>query len=120
MADTAALAATPKNELVHKFQRLQNTVKAARVQGQRVAKLGADSLLTVAGGATAGVLSIKMPKFPGTQIDADVAIGSACVLAALFDVADGYDAELNAFGSGLLAAAAARETATHLAAKEQK
>jgi len=115
-----ALAELPKNELVQKLNRLQSSVKAARVHGQRVAKLGADSLLTVGGGAAAGVLSVKMPKIPGTQLDSDVAIGTACVLLALMDVADGYDAELNAFGSGLLAAAAARETATHLLASQEK
>jgi len=79
-----------------------------------------EELLTVGGGAAAGVLSVKMPKIPGTQLDSDVAIGTACVLLALMDVADGYDAELNAFGSGLLAAAAARETATHLLASQEK
>jgi uncharacterized protein with ACT and thioredoxin-like domain len=118
MVNVQALAATPKDELVQQVVRMKNFIKNEKVRQHtgRVARLTADSVLTVAGGVAAGVLSVKMPKVMG--IDTDVALGSLCVFGALLDMADGYDSELNALGSGLLAAAAARETATHLLTKK--
>lgn len=94
-------------------------MKTMKAHTQRATRLGADALLTVAGGAAAGALAVKMPNFPGTQISSDLVIGTAMCLAAMADFADGYDAELNAMGAGLLAAATAREVQTALLQRQQ-
>src|SRR5687768_3544400 len=112
MSSPVVLSDVSKSELASKLERYRNAIKGMKAHTQRATRLGADALLTVAGGAAAGALAVKLPMFPGTQINTDLVVGSLLCLAAMADMADGYDAELNAFGSGLLAAATAREVQT--------
>lgn len=110
MANSLALSEHSKGDLAAKWHRAEKTLKNMREQTKHAAKLGTHGIMTAAGGVAAGVLQVKMPMIPGTNIPSDIAIGSACVLAAMLDLADGFDEQLNAFGSGLLAVGAARET----------
>lgn len=99
-----------KTDLATKWKNAENKLKSIRESTKHAAKLGTHGVLTAAGGVAAGVLQVKMPMIPGTNIPSDLAIGAGCVLASMLDLADGYDDQLNSFGSGLLAVAAARET----------
>jgi hypothetical protein len=90
------------------LDRAKSQLRNLRVHGQRMTVLGTHSLLTVGGGAISGVLSVKMPKVAG-RVDTDLLVGSAMCTAAMLDLAGDHSDELNAIGSGLLAAAAARE-----------
>jgi hypothetical protein len=103
-----------KTDLASKWQSAERKLKSIRESTKHAAKLGTHGVLTAAGGVAAGVLQVKMPVLPGTNIPSDLAIGAGCVLASMLDLADGYDEQLNSFGSGLLAVAAARETVTIL------
>ena len=108
-----------KTELAEKFVSLKNSVARIKAGTKHAARLGTTAVLTTAGGVTAGVLSVKLPTLMGGKIPTDFALGVVCVALAALDVADGYDDQLNAFGAGLLAAGAARETAQHMLAKQQ-
>lgn len=99
-----------KEQAVKSLERAKATLKSLREEGQRVAKLGVHAGLTVVGGVGAGVLAVKMPKVPGTDIDSDLALGGLLCAVALADVAGDWSDELNAMGAGMLAAGVARET----------
>lgn len=116
MANTTSIIAAEhsKHDLAAKWKAAETKLKSIKEHTKHAAKLGTHGVLTAAGGVAAGVLQVKMPVIPGTNIPSDVAIGAGCVLAAMLDLADGFDDQLNAFGSGMLAVAAARETATIL------
>ena len=113
------LADMSKTELAEKFVSLKNSVARIKAGTKHATRLGTCAMLTAAGGAAAGVLSVKMPTLMGGKIPTDFALGVVCVALAALDVADGYDDQLNAFGSGLIAAGTAREMAQHMLAKQQ-
>jgi hypothetical protein len=99
-----------KAEAVQALQSLKSRFAHLKEDAKRIAQLGTASALTVAGGAAAGVLAVKMPKLPGTEIQSDVALGSACVGVALMGWGDKYAEQLCSLGAGMLAVVAARET----------
>lgn len=108
MADLAELT---KAEAIQSLQALKNRFAHLKEDAQRIAKLGTSSALTVAGGAAAGVLQVKLPKVPGTEIQTDLALGAGLVGAALMGWAGAYAEQATSLGSGLLAVAASREVA---------
>lgn len=120
MTAPATLAEMPKAEIVTKLQRIEAAAKNLRAKTKHATRLGSHALLGVVGGAASGAIYFKMAKIPGTQIDSDLAIGTLLVLAALADMADGYDDELAALGAGMLAGAAARETTMLLQQREKE
>lgn len=104
-----------KEQLAQRLDRAKAMLKSAKMEGQRMAELGAHAALTAGGGIASGIVSVKMPKLPGTDIDTDLAIGGGLCALALLDVGGDWSDELNAFGAGMLAAGAARETQKALA-----
>lgn len=119
MTSMAALASESKHELVSQLARAKAALANAREATRHAAKLGTTAVLTAAGGVAAGVLAVKMPTILGGKVPTDFAVGTVLVGLAAADMFDGYDEQLNAIGSGLLAAAAARETQTHMLARQQ-
>lgn len=99
------------SEARNKVERLTNTLKNIRAEGARIADEAIQSTLVVGGGVLSGVLQAKMPKIPGTQIDADGAIGLGLGLLALFGVLGKEGGKYaGSLGNGMMAANAARET----------
>lgn len=107
----ADLAQMTKDEALSSLRALQNRFAHLKEDAQRIAKLGTGAALTVAGGAAAGVLAVKMPRVPGTEIQSDLALGSGLVGAALMGWAGAYAEQATSLGAGLLAVAASREVA---------
>ncbi len=94
-----------------KFQRARSQIQNMREDVERGVEMATDSVITVAGGAAAGVLEKKLPKLPGTDIDSKLGLGTLMVGAAALGMAGDYSRQLNSFGSGLLAVAAAEQVA---------
>lgn len=113
----ATLQQESKHELAAQLARAKAALSSMRESTKHAAKLGTAAVLTAVGGAAAGVLAVKMPTIAGGKVPTDFAIGTLLVGLAAADMFDGYDEQLNALGAGLLAAAAARETQTHMLAK---
>jgi len=88
--------------------RLENRLKAVRVQGVAVAKRGTDAVATIAGGAAAGLAEAYMPTIPGTAIETDLAIGGALTAVGVFGLLGSMDDQVTDFGAGMLAVATAR------------
>jgi len=99
------------SEARNKLERLQNYVKNVKVEGERIAREGIESVLVVGGGVASGALQAKMPKIPGTQIDSDGAIGFGLSVLAIFGILGKEGGRYaSCLGNGLMAANAARET----------
>jgi hypothetical protein len=113
----SAIQELSKSELVQRVQRGYAMASRYRAEAKRAASIGISAGLTVAGGAAAGALAIKYAYLPGSNVRTDVALGSALVLAAAFDLFDGVDDQVADFGAGMLAAAACRGTAKYFVAK---
>lgn len=73
-----------KTEALEKLARLRTTLANARVKekAQHAVKTGMGGVLAAAGGATAGVLAVKMPFVPRTKIRSDLAAGTVGLLVA--------------------------------------
>jgi hypothetical protein len=119
MNNVAALAQESKHELASQLARARAALSNMRETTKHAARLGTNAVMTAVGGAAAGVLAVKLPTILGGKVPTDFAIGTVLVGLAAADMFDGYDEQLNSLGAGLLAAAAARETQSHLLAKQQ-
>jgi ABC-type uncharacterized transport system permease subunit len=94
--------------------RLETRLKAVRTQGVAVAKRGTDAVVTVAGGAVAGLLGAYLPNIPGTQIETDLAVGAGLTAIGVLGLLGSYDEQVTDFGAGILAVATARGLRTAL------
>lgn len=92
------------------FDRLKTRLASMREDAKHATKVGVQSLVVVGGGAAAGAISSKMPYLPGTQVPTAAAVGTALVAAAMTGMLEDQSDNVAAFGSGMLAAMAARET----------
>jgi hypothetical protein len=108
---SAAIERKSKDELVAGFKRLAAVRDNAKKHAERIAEQTVHAAATVAGGALAGVLSVKYAEIGDTGIPTDAALGAACLTLVILDMGGKYNSALNAFGSGLGAVAAAREVA---------
>lgn len=90
-------------------ERLKTRLQSMRADAKHASKVGIGSLVVVGGGAAAGVIQAKMPYLPGTTVPTAAAVGSALVAAAMTGLLDEQSDNVAAFGSGMLAALAARE-----------
>lgn len=92
------------------FDRMKSRLASMREDAKHATRVGVGSLVVVGGGAAAGLISAKMPYLPGTQVPTAAAIGTALVAAAMTGMLDDQSDNIAQFGSGMLAAIAARET----------
>lgn len=109
MSDLKALS---KEEIARRYESMKNSFRRLREDGKQVAKTFKLGLLTSAGGAASGYLSTNssLVKVPGTDMPMDASLGTALLVGCSFDMFDSMNDDVAAFASGLLAAAAARET----------
>lgn len=114
-----------KMEIAAALERAKRYHLAAKEHGKRTTRLAFLGIATGAGGITAGVLAMKMPKLSWMpvealkNVDTDFALGGLCQLAAYADLGDAYNDQLNAYGAGLVAAGLARETQEILLRRQQ-
>lgn len=90
-------------------ERLKTRLQSMRADAKHASKVGIGSLVVVGGGAACGVIQAKMPFLPGTQVPTSAALGTALVAAAMSGMLDEQSDNVAAFGSGMLAALAAKE-----------
>lgn len=91
------------------FERIQSQLQNVKREAQRVTEVGVTSVVTVAGGAAAGVCAAKFPVIPGLNVPTDLAVGIGCVGLAMMGAGGRNNEHLASFGSGILAVKAARE-----------
>jgi hypothetical protein len=110
----AQLKAEPKEALVEKLARARAAMKSMREGTAHGVKTIKTVLLAAGGGGLSGFVSVKHPSvtLPGIgPVPTDVVIGGVLTLAAVFDLADGYEDDLLAFTAGMAGAAAAKKVA---------
>lgn len=98
------------------IERLRSRLASMREEAKTAAKTGTTAVITIGGGVAAGAIASKMPYLPGTQVPTAGAIGAALITAAMTGMLDEHGEQVSAFGAGMLAAIAARETEKVLAA----
>jgi hypothetical protein len=104
-----------KEELLAKYERVKNGVKAARVHTERIAEVMTDTALAGAGGALSGYLVFKHPKVmadpqkPNSGYDTDALAALVFTGAVLGGFAKGHERQLLALGQGLAGAVVSRE-----------
>ncbi|HET9930205.1 MAG TPA: hypothetical protein VFQ35_05950 [Polyangiaceae bacterium] len=121
---------TPTQKLEAAESRLESyrrKLKAMQGAGELATERLTGCVMTVAGGAFAGVVWSKFgdgtpgsAKFGDTSFEIDTMIGFACVGAAAFGMAGKHSAELGTFGGGMLAARVAALVGRVLEEHEKK
>jgi len=106
----AHVSEMPKNQLAASLVRARASLAQARVHGKRMGRVAVSQVCAAGGGAVAGVLAVKMPFIPRTQVPTDAAVGAALALGVALDLFDGANDYVSALAMGMLGAAAARET----------
>lgn len=100
-------------ELGSKLESMKKRAVAVREKAEKVTGRGVLALSGLAGAAASGVLQAELgdePKLPGTDIDADMALGGACIALGTIGLAgEKWSDELVAFGVGLMSPAVARQ-----------
>lgn len=91
-------------------ERLKSRLANMREEAKAAAKTGTTSLIVIGGGAAAGAVQAKMPTLPGSTVPTAAALGSLLVAAAMTGMLEEQADSVAAFGAGMLAAMAARET----------
>lgn len=109
------MAETSMTKMKHQLERAKAALTNVKEDVERASIMGTNSLVTIAGGAAAGVLAAKMDKVPGTEIDSTLALGTVLCGMALVGAGGKMGDQLNAFGSGLLAVEAFKATQKALA-----
>jgi hypothetical protein len=104
-----------KEELLAKYERVKNGVRAAKVHTERIAEVMTDTALAAVGGAVSGFLIFKHPKVmadpkkPNSGYDTDAVAALVATGAVLGGFAKGHERQLLAIGQGLAGAVASRE-----------
>lgn len=100
-----------KSKMAAALENARGTIKRAKAETRAITSRAVNSALTVGAGYAVGTarnaLGVGEDKkllIPGTEIEADLALGVALSLAGVVGLADDYSEELVALGSGMLAA----------------
>lgn len=101
-------------ELGTKLESMKKRAAIVKEKAEKVTGRGVLALSGAAGAAVAGVMAAELgdePKLPGTEVEADLAIGGVLVALGTIGIAgDKWSDELVAFGTGMMAPAIARGT----------
>jgi len=109
MSDAAELS---KTALVRRYESLRGSLRRVREDTKHAARLTTGAVLTAVGGAFAGYASTNssIATIPGTTLPTDATLGSALLLGCALDMFDSANDNVAQIASGMLAAAAYRET----------
>ena len=104
------LAHASKSKLAASLERMQSTVKRARQETRQITSRTVNTVLTAGSGYMVGALHNHFGTgeenkvlIPGTEIEADLALGVVISLAGVVGIADDYSEEMCSVGSGILA-----------------
>lgn len=113
MADTTTLS---KADLIARWDRAKKSAARMRQEGEAITARGLRGMLTVSGGATVGCMrglwgdtKTGDVMIPGTEVEADAAVGTLVSLGATLGLAGEASDYAAAYGYGILAAVTARE-----------
>ena len=114
------LTATPKGELIKRFQSMSTRLKNMREETEEISVRAMNATATVAGGALCGAMrGMDEPLMvPGTEIGADVALAGAAIIVGVTGLAGKASDAATAFGSGLAAGAIAFQVKESVEARE--
>ena len=105
-----------KTEMEERWNRAKGTIKRMRQEGETIAHRGIASGLTLTGAAIAGTARGMWGDeesgdlfVPGTEVDADAAIGTLLMAAGVVGMAGDASDYVTALGAGLAGYAAGRE-----------
>jgi hypothetical protein len=91
-------------ELRDRLDRARSSLKRAREEGEAIMGRAVAGFAITGGAATAGLLSgLGFDKVPGTEIDADLAIGTLIGAAGVAGVAGKHSEFAVSFGAGMAA-----------------
>lgn len=100
-------------ELGSKLDNMKKRAALVKEKAEKVTGRGVLALSGLAGAAASGILQAEFgdePKLPGTDIDADMALGGVCVALGTIGLAgEKWSDELVSFGVGVMAPAVARQ-----------
>lgn len=108
------LSHEPKQDLINKVVRFKQSVLRQKEAAKHAGNMVISGVLASAGGATAGVLAVKMPVIPKTNAPTDLVLGGALGVAAALGIFDDLDPHINSYANGLIGAGMARLTAQAL------
>ena len=95
---------------------LRTRIRNIRAQGELLTQRLTGATLAAAGGFAAGALQAKLPTLPGLDVPTDLTIGVAVSMLGLAGMGGKANAEVLAFGQGMLAAGVANASRGLLAA----
>ena len=99
------------------IERLKSRLASVREDAKHAAATTQHSLVIIGGGVAAGAVQAKYPTLPGMpNVPTAGALGAVLVAVAMSGMLEEQSDNVAAFGSGMLAAIAARETEKALAA----
>jgi hypothetical protein len=104
------MATTTAQTALAKLDNVRAQMRRIKEASQHTVKIGSHSFVTAGGGVIAGALDAKFPKLPNTNVDTAGVVGVLAILAGMSGMAGEYDDEAAAFGSGMLAYLAGRES----------
>lgn len=105
MADIASISKARET-----VQRLRSQLANVKDDMKRASKLGTDTIVVVAGGVAAGLITAKMPTLLGTTVPTAGLVGAGITALAMSGMLDEQGDHAALFGAGILAAVAAGET----------
>lgn len=107
------LAELSKSDLAHRFERMRSKMAVVKKEGKQIAARTISAGLSAAGGYGVGYARKKWGdsngelNFPGTDIDADLVVGTALTLVGVSGLLDEYSEHVCSLGNGVLAGALA-------------
>lgn len=97
-----ALADKSKHDLMRHVASIKNGIQRHKAQAKHVGKTVIGAVLSSAGGASAGVLSLKLPTLPKTKVRTDLVLGGVIAGAVAAGVLEELSESASAFAQGML------------------
>lgn len=97
-----ALAEKSKHDLMRHVASIKSGIQRHKAQAKHVGKTVVGAVLSSAGGAAAGVLSLKLPNIPKTKVRTDLVVGGLIAGAVAAGVFDEMSEQAGAVAQGML------------------
>jgi len=97
-----ALADKSKHDLMRHVMNIKNGLAKHKQNAKHVGKTVIGAVLSSAGGATAGALSLKLPTLPKTKVRTDLVLGGVIAGAVAAGVLEELSDQAGAFAQGML------------------
>lgn len=105
----AALANVPghlhqkgRHELIRHVMNIRNGMAKHKQTAKHAGATAVDGVAACAGGGTAGVMAVKLPRIPKTKLRTDLVVGSVIAAAVAVGFFDEVGRHVGAFANGML------------------